>query len=177
MSKAWKIYFDAGNPPILSTIWFSDQITADKKKADQIAELIAHQIQSMSLQSSQKVTWRSSEDENEDRSLSESVAIIHAYRVPELRFARWTVARPGLAAPLTPRHLQEVIDEKAKKINGYKKVAEEIWLLIVADRTHPSQMFYVARDFPLGSVSSPFTRTFYYGYPEAEGVIDLTNKV
>src|SRR5271157_944626 len=168
VSKAWKIYFDAGNPPVLSTIWFSDRITLDKKKGDQIAELIARQIQSMSLQNSQAVAWRSSEDENEERSLSESVAIIHTYRVPELRFARWTVARPGLVANLTPKRLQGVIDKKAKKINGYKKLAEEIWLLIVADGTRSSQKFSVMPDFPLDSISSPFAKTFYYGYVSDE---------
>src|SRR5271165_1813064 len=84
VSKARKIYFGKDNPPVLSTIWFSDRITLDKKKRDEIAELIARQIQSMSLQNSQAVAWRSSEDENEERSLSEWVAIIHTYRVPEL---------------------------------------------------------------------------------------------
>jgi hypothetical protein len=88
--------------------------------------------------------------------------------VSELRFARWTVARPGLVATLTPKHLQEVIDKKAKKINGYKKVAEEIWLLIVADGTRSSQKFSVMPDFPLDSISSPFAKTFYYGYVSAE---------
>lgn len=117
VSKAREI---AGNPPVLAKIWFSDRVTLDKKKGDQIAELIAHQIQCMSLQNSQTVAWRSSEDENEERSLSESVDMIHTYKVPK-EFARWTVARPGLVATLTPKHLQEVIDKKAKKINGYKK--------------------------------------------------------
>jgi len=37
-------------------------------------------------------------------------------------------------------------------------------------------MFSVAPDFPLDSVSSPFTKTFYCGYV-AEEVIDLTNTV
>jgi len=120
VSKAWEIYFDAGNPFVLSTIWFSDQITLDKKKGDQIAELIAHQIQSMSLQNSEAVAWRSSEDESEERSLSESVDMIHTHKVPELRFAWWTVARPGLVAPLTPKRLQEVIYKKAPKIGVYK---------------------------------------------------------
>jgi hypothetical protein len=168
VSKAQKIYFDAGNPPIRATIWFSDRTTLDKKKGDQIAELIAHQIQTMSLQDSQAVAWRSSEDENEERSLSEWVAIIRTERVPKLQFARWAVARPGLVVTLTPKHLQQVIDKKAKKINGYKKVAEEIWLLIVADRTRPSQKFSVMPDFPLDSISSPFAKTFYYGYVSDE---------
>jgi hypothetical protein len=175
VSKARKIYFDAGNPPVLSTIWLSNRITLDKKKGDQVAGLIAHQIQSMNLKNSQGGAWRSSEDENAERSLSDSVAIIHAYGVPDPRFARWTVGRPGVVAPLTTKHLQDVIDEKAKKFNRYKEKAEEIWLLIFADHTRPSQMFFVAPDFPSDSVSSLFTKTFYCDYVAKE-VIDLTRK-
>jgi len=37
-------------------------------------------------------------------------------------------------------------------------------------------MFSVAPDFPLDSVSSTFTKTFYCGYV-TKVVIDLTNKV
>jgi hypothetical protein len=161
VSKAWKIYVDAGNPPVKSTVWFSDRITLDKKKVDQIAELIARQIQSMSLQNLQAVAWRSSEDENEEHCLSESVAIIHTDKVPE-RFARWTVGRPGLVANLTRARLQEEIEKKASKFDAYKKRIEEIWLLIVADRTRPSQKFSVMPDFPLDSLSSPFAKTFYF---------------
>lgn len=175
VSRAREIYFDAENPLVLSTIVFPDTITLHKKKGDQIAKLIAHQIQSMSLQNSQIGNWRSSEDENEGNLLSESVVLIHACGVPEQRFARWSVARAGLVATLACKHLQEAIDKKAKKISAYKKYAEEIWLLIVADRTRPSGKFSVTPDFPLDSISSPFTRTFYYGYA-VEEVIDLTRK-
>lgn len=175
MSKARKIYSDADNPPVMSTIFFSDRITLDKKKGDQIAQLIADQIQIMSLQNSQGADWRSSEDENKARPLSESVAFIHTRRVPD-RFARWTVARPGLVATLTPKHLQEVIDKKTKKISVYKKKVEQIWLLIVVDRTRPSQRFSDTPHFPRDSVSSLFTKTYYYDHVH-KAVIDLTNKV
>jgi len=177
MSKAQSIYFDAGNPLVLAEIWFSDQVTFDKDKGDQIAKLIANQIQSMSLQNSQAGAWRSSEDESEERLLYESVDMIHAFGVPELRFARWTVAKPGMVAPLTPKHLQEAIDEKSEKFGFYKKNArtEEIWLLIVADATLPSRMFYLAPDLPRASVSSPFTKTFYCDFVHKE-VIEIPNK-
>ncbi len=175
VSKAQKTYFDARNPPVLATIWFSDGIALDRKKGDQVAGLIARQIQSMNLKNSQKGAWRSSEDENAERSLSESVAIIHAYGVPDQLFARWTVGRPAVVAPLTTKHLQDVIDEKAKKFNRYKEKAEGVWLLIFADHTRPSQMFFVATDFPSDSVSSLFTKTFYCDYVAKE-VIDLTRK-
>lgn len=175
VSKAEKIYFEAGNPPVLSTIWFSDRITLEKKKGDQIARLIADQIQSMRLQNSQNGDWRSSEEENNEHPLLGSVMSIHAFGVHERRFARWTAARPGLVATLTPEYLQAEIDKKAKKIDSYRKNTEEIWLLIVADRTRPSQMFSVASDFPPDSVSSTFTKTFYFDYVHKE-VIDLTKR-
>jgi len=57
----------------MAEIWFSDQIPLDKKKGDQIAKLIADQIQSMSRQNSEAAAWRSSEAEGEERSLSEWV--------------------------------------------------------------------------------------------------------
>jgi hypothetical protein len=124
----------------------------------------------MSRQDSQAVNWRSSENENEGNPLSEWVTFIHARRVPELRFARWTVARAGWVATLPPERLQEEIDKKTEKINACKKRAEGIWLLIVADRTRPSQMLSVTPESPLNSVSSPFTKTFYYGHAAEEAV-------
>ena len=175
VSKAREIYFDSDNPPVLSTIVFSNRITPDSRR-DEIAKLIADKIRKMNLSNSQVADWRPNENENEECVLSESVSLIHTRRVPDLRFARWNVARAGLVAGLTPKHLQEVIDKKAEKISAYKKYAEEIWLLIVADRTRPSQKFFVTPDFPLDLVTSPFTKTYFCSYV-AEEVIDLTNKV
>ena len=75
--------------------------------------------------------------------------------------------------PSTPKYLQDRIDEKSKKINGYKKNTEEIWLLIVTDRRRPSQKFIRPPDFPIDSLSSPFARTFYYGYAADDEVIEF----
>ena len=172
VSKAREIYFDANNPPVLSQILFSNRITPDidKRKGDQIAKLIADQIQSMSRQDSEVADWRSREDEKDENLLSEWVIFISAWRVPKLRFAQWSPTNNsvGLVATLTPERLQEEIDKKASRINAYKKRAEEIWLLIVADRTRSSQKFSVMPDFPLDSISSPFAKTFYYGYVSDE---------
>jgi hypothetical protein len=95
--------------------------------------------------------------------------------VPESRFARWTVARPGIVATLTVKHLQDRIDAKARKIHCYKKNKniEEIWLLMVADRRRPSQKLLRPSDIPLESLSSPFTKTFYYCYATDELPIEL----
>lgn len=171
VSKARRIYLDADNPPVHSQILFSSWIkpNIDNKKRDQVAKLIADQIQGMSLQNSEVANWRSREDEKENP-LSDWVIFISAQRVPELRFARWSPTNNsvGFVSTLTPERLQEEIDKKASRISAYKKRAEEIWLLIVADRTRSSQKFSVMPDFPLDSISSPFAKTFYYGYVSDE---------
>ena len=66
--------------------------------------------------------------------------------------AHWTVVKAGLVATLTPDHIQAEINKKAKKIDTYRKKAEEIWLLIVADRTQLSQKFSIQTDLDRKSV-------------------------
>lgn len=113
---ARRLYFDDGDSlPVRASILFPRQVTLDKKKGDQIARLIADKIQSMNLRNSQVVNWRAYQDEEEEDPLSDRVHFIHALGVNELRLARWTVARAGSPAPLTPRHLQERIDDKVTK--------------------------------------------------------------
>ena len=164
-SKAHEIYFEAKSPPVLSQIIFSNRITpVDKRKGDQIAKLISGQIRSMSRRDSEVADWRSRDDENKGNPLSEWVTFISTRRVPEVCFAEWSPISAGFVLPLTPERLQAEIHRKACKISIYKESVEEIWLLIVADRTRPSQKFSVRSDFPLAAISSPFSKTFYYGY-------------
>lgn len=166
VSQARDIYFEANNALVLSKIVFS-QITRDKQKGKQIAGLIADSIRDMvSRNSSEVVNWKPNVRDNGAHILSEAVAFIHIRRVPEKRIARWKVERVGLVANLAPNHLQDRIDLKAPKLESYgqNKYIEEIWLLMVADRTRPSQMLRLRADLPLESLSSPFAKTFYYCY-------------
>lgn len=175
VSQAREIYFRADNPLVLSTIVFSNRITRDKKKRKQIAELIADKIRDMSLQNAPQVNWKPGGRDSGTDLLCEAIAFIHIRSVPESRFARWTVARCGCVVGLTAKHLQNRVDEKAQKINGYKKSKnlEEIWLLMAADRRRPSQMFVIPSDFHVESLSSPFAKTFYYCYATDELAVDL----
>ncbi len=175
VSQAREIYFEANNPLVLSTIAFS-QVTRDKQKRKQIAESIADKIRDMiSGNSTEVVDWKPGTLDNGAHLLSEAVAFVHTRRVPEKRFARWTVARAGLVANLTPNHLQDRINLKAQQLKSYgkNKDIEETWLLMVADRTRPSQMLQRRADLPLGSLSSPFAKTFYYCYGSDESVVEL----
>ncbi|MGB8477977.1 MAG: hypothetical protein WCE63_03940 [Acidobacteriaceae bacterium] len=175
VSRAREIYSEANNPLVLAKIVFS-QITRDKQKGKQIAELIADKIRDMaSRNSSEAVDWEPDVRDNGAHLLSEAVAFIHIRSVPEERFAPWKVERAGLVASLTLKHLQDRINLKAQKLSGYKKNKnfEEIWLLMVADRTRPSQMLLRRSDLPIELLSSPFAKTFYYCYSSDESVVEL----
>jgi hypothetical protein len=171
VSKAREIYFEANGTPVLSNILFS-QIKLDKQVGEQISKLLANKIQDMV---SEKVDRWSADSDNGLQPLTEAVSSIHIYKVPKKRFAHWKVVRAGIVAKLTLEHLRDRIDHKAQKLKGYSKnkTFEEIWLLMVADRTHPSQMLHHGPDFPSESLSSPFDRTFYFCDAPDEPVIEL----
>ncbi len=170
VSDARRIYFKASNVPVQAKILFS-QITRRQNRRD-LAELLANKICNML---SEKVDIWSAATDDGPQLLIDGVSRIFICKVREKRFAHWNVMRPGIAANLTPELLQERIDHKAQKLNGYSenKKLEEIWLLLVADRTHPSQMLHHGSDFPSESLSSPFDKTFYYCYPLNEPVVEL----
>ncbi|HEY1809934.1 MAG TPA: hypothetical protein VGG42_15325 [Acidobacteriaceae bacterium] len=170
VSQAREIYFQANNALVLSTIVFA-QITRDKQDGRRVAELIADKVEDMVARNpSEVVDWKPVMGDHEAHLLSKTVAFIHVRRVPEKRFARWTVARAGAVATLTPKHLQDRITTKARKLKNYgnNKNIEEIWLLMIADRGRPSQMLRRGPDFSSKSLSSPFAKTFYYCYGAEE---------
>lgn len=97
--------------------------------------------------------------------LPREVSFVHALGVPDHGTAHWIVARSGWAAPLTIEALQSRIDEKSKRLSQYEEVTAENWLIVVSDGTRPSQLFTAPSVFDANQVSSPFFRTFYFGYP------------
>ena len=175
VSEAQKIYFETNSTLVLATIVFS-HVPRVKKKSKQIAKLIADKVRDMvSGNTSDVVHWWPDVLDNETHLLSEAVAAIHICRVPERRFARWEPTKAGVVTNLTPEHLQDRIDLKAQKLSNYRKNNEfsEIWLLMVADRTRPSQKLHRRLDPPLLSVSSPFDKTFYCCHASDEPVVEL----
>ena len=170
VSKAREIYCEAENPHVLSHIVFSNRpIPGDKTRGeDQIAKLIAGQIETMSRQDSERSEWRSYEDEKDENPLSEWVSFISTCKVPDSRFAHWSPNSAGTVSFRTVERIQEAINAKASRLNAYTERAEEIWLLIVSDCTRLSQKFYVSPDLPFASISSPFARTFYYSVVSGE---------
>lgn len=171
VAQSKEIYFKANDTLVSATILFS-QIKLDKQEGKQIADLVANKVQEMV---SEKVNRWSAATDDGSALLLESISRIFIHEVPEERFAHWVVMRSGIVANLNPTHLQERIDNKAAKLNAYheRKKIEEIWLVMIADRTRASQMLHHGSDFPSESLSSPFDKTFYFCYPVDEPVIEL----
>ena len=57
--------------------------------------------------------------------------------------------------------LQKIINGKNKKLKYYRKNCDECWLLIVTDRSKPSQCFLITEDIQKHKFISKFDRTFY----------------
>ena len=165
VSAAQRLYSSSGAPPAHVTVLFSSWLRFNEVKREQIAKRLANHVQSLDLNTWQKADWRSDAEENDDHPLSDVVDVIHALGVPDHSMAHWTVARAGWVATLTAERLQERIDEKSPKVATYQKVAQEIWLVVIADGMKPSQAFLVPSDLEAHAVVSPFTKTFFFGHP------------
>jgi hypothetical protein len=127
-------------------------------------------IQNLNLASDQNFDWHREKlawrrDEN-DGPVPREVSSIYARGVPNHRLAHWKVARVGWVPPLDESRLRAFIDEKAKHLAAYRSVVAENWLLIVADRTNPSQMRDCGSALNAGLVTSPVSRSFFFGYPQ-----------
>jgi hypothetical protein len=44
------------------------------------------------------------------------------------------------------------------------------WLVVVADKTMPSELFDTKVEFDIRTISSPFSRSFFYGYPDRTAI-------
>ncbi len=173
VSRAREAYFQRNNPPVLATIVFSNLDASGKKEQmEETAQLIACEIEDMASKTLQTADRRPDDFTDIGNPLRESVALIHIRKVPELRFARWTVPKVGLVYKLTAKHLQDRIAAKEEKINHYTTDGDEVWLLMVADTRSTSQKFFHPPDFP-EAISSRFSRTFYYCYGADHPIVEF----
>jgi hypothetical protein len=171
--RAREAYFQRNNPPVLVTIVFSNLDPSNKKeRMEQTAQLIAREVEDMASKTLQTAERRPDDFTDVGNALRETVALIHVCKVPEPRFARWTVPKVGLVHKLTAKHLQDRIAAKQEKMNHYTKDGDEVWLLMVADTRSTSQKFFHPPDFP-EVISSRFSRTFYFCYGADHPVVEL----
>jgi len=167
--RAQQLYQASGAPPAYVRVCFGPGYDLRDLDRDRTAKALVSLIQGFSLTEGQSVDWR---PEELDGPLSYEVSFVRALGVPSFAMAHWIVPRAGWVAPLTVVALQSRVDEKATRLLKYQDAVAVNWLVVVADSTKPSQMIEAKPDFDPRSISSSFSRTFFYRYP-GETVIEL----
>lgn len=162
VSRAQQLYQQSGARPAHVSVCFAPGRDFRKLHRDRTANDLAAFVRNLDLREGQRADWR---PEEFDGPLPEEISFVHAIGVPTFDMAHWAVARAGWAAPLTPEVLQSRLDEKAQRLLKYQDAVEENWLIVVADATKPSGLFDTSSQFDASRLSSPFSRTFFYGHP------------
>jgi hypothetical protein len=163
VSRACQIYDASGGLPAHVSVCFGPGRDLRKLNRDRTANDLATFVRTLNLTEWQRVDWRPGDFEGP---LPEEISFVHALGVPGREMAHWTVARAGWAAPVTVGALQMRVDEKAMRLPKYRETVAENWLLVIADATKPSGLFDARSQIETGVVSSPFSRTYFYGYPD-----------
>jgi hypothetical protein len=169
VSHAQQLYQASGARPAHVTVCFGPGCDLRSLNRDHTAAKLASFVQGLQLPEWQRVDWR---PEELDGHLLDEISFVHALGVPKSKTAHWGVARAGWAAPLSAGALQSRIDEKTTRLLKYRNTVSENWLVVVADGTKPSQLFDAKAEFDSRTISSPFSRSFFYGHPD-RAVIEL----
>lgn len=130
---------------------------------DEVANEIADLIASFNLRNGQRVQWR---PDYKMKHRCSSVSYIEASEVPNPRHAYWDSPKAGWPASLSREDLNERIVAKSSLLTDYRDAVSRIWLLIVADRRKPSQMFEYEGTFDPSTLEHPFDRAYYYSFPD-----------
>jgi hypothetical protein len=169
VARAHALYRESDAPPAYVSVCFGPSCDLRELNRERTAIFLSSFVQDLNLTAWQRVDWQ---PKALNGPLPLEISFLHALGVPSHDMAHWSVARAGWVTPLTENSLYPRIVEKAKRLPSYRAVTHEHWLLVVADRTKPSQLFDLGSNLNAHAITSPFSRTFYYGYPE-KSVIEL----
>lgn len=75
---------------------------------------------------------------------------------------RWQSISSGFVHQNFVKEIQERINDKNKKYCNYLEKCEECWLLIIADRSNPSQSFQINQATEQHTYESYFNAVFYF---------------
>lgn len=162
VQRAKADYQRQGFPPIHVSIGFVPRCDLGGTNRDSLSKALVDFLAVRPLAQSERLHWHS----DDARQLPDEIAFVYALGVPGEEFAHWVVPRAGWVHPLSAVLLQASIDKKASRIETYRSATDESWLLVVADRTKPSQLFDAGEQLNGCALRSPFDRTYYFGYPE-----------
>lgn len=163
VSKAQSLYEVAGGRPADVNVVFGPGQDLRGLNRDETAKVLCEYVLKLNLS-----PWQVVESGSEylDGLFPYEVSYVRVLGIPDQNLAHWGVARAGWVSSLDSKLVQERIDAKAKRISVYQKAIAVNWLLIVADAMKPSSLIEIPSDFDSSIIHSPFSRTFFYRYPD-----------
>ena len=74
----------------------------------------------------------------------------------------WQVVRGGSMHRLSPNDVQALIDTKNSRCEAYRKVCDQVWLVLIATMDAPSRYVELTPDAAAHRYTSRFDRLFYF---------------
>lgn len=169
VQRARGSYEASGAPPVHVSVCFGPGCDLRQLRMNEAATALASFVKSLNLAEWERTVWR---PEGLNDPLPAEISYLQALRVPSQEMAHWVIARAGWVAPVAAEAIQHRVNGKAQRLQDYSTVVGENWLLVVADLTKPSQLMEARSGFDPRGISSPFSRAFFYRYPERK-VLEL----
>lgn len=131
--KAHTLYLERPDlQPFFVQILFNDKILISKKDIDRLANAVVNILKTISIEPGDSATIKRTQENLNYFPVEISMIHLYAY-LAEHREQRWSTSSAGWVPEVSSEYVQEKIDQKEQKLNNYKSVCSEVWLLIVAD--------------------------------------------
>lgn len=167
VSRARELYLKLDGRPCLTHILFSSagELAAANREecARMLAEFLVKEAPAEGMRA--RFDW----DQLSGR-VPDFIQSVHALGVPEHQLGRWDIPRAGWVHSLTTEIVQSAISSKSSKLCRYLEGADDVWLLLVADRLYPSQKLEFDSSFATDLIRSPFGMTFLFTPVESQWV-------
>ncbi len=140
----------------VSVLWATDDCPA-KREEKVVAQAIARIVASRTSENQRlvRVGWEQFADPIVERYVAE----VSIYLIGERGRSCWSSGATIWSWEAEPR-IQAALDQKESKLRQYRKICDEIWLLMVADGSWLSSRFFPNETFEQAVFNSSFDRAF-----------------
>lgn len=160
VSKANSLYLKTHSQPLLVQILFNHRVKISKKNVDCLAERVVHLIEMTQIELGNPITLKRTKENSEY--FPNEIVMLHIYAHPNGKENKWHSSSAGWIPEVTPKYLQEKIDQKEQKLDNYKSKCSEIWLLIVADDLRIPSSVDLTELVLAHQYSTRFNRVFFF---------------
>lgn len=160
VSKAKNLYLEGHSQPLLVQVLFNHNTKLGRKDVDRLAERIVHLVIMTPIEPGNPITLKRNRENSE--CFPNEIVMLHIYAHPNGKVNKWRSSSAGWIPEITPEYLQEIIDQKEKKLDNYKSKCSEIWLLIVADDLRNPSSVDLTKLALAHQYSTRFNRVFFF---------------